>query len=107
MLVDEELRVVRFYGIASPYLKRPTDHPSLHLLKIVRDEILFELSDLLGQVERTQQPISLGGIFLTDREGGPGKRITEDTSSAAFRSQVIQGYAGEPAGPFRRDAGYE
>ena len=71
MLVDEDLRVVRFYGIASPYLKRPGDHPSLHLLRIVRDEILFELSDLLGQVDRTQQPVSQGGIFLTDREGGP------------------------------------
>jgi two-component system CheB/CheR fusion protein len=71
MLVDEDLRVVRFYGIASPYLKRPVDHPSLHLLKIVRDEILLELSDLLGQVDRTRQSVSQGGIFLTDREGGP------------------------------------
>ena len=71
MLVDEDLRVVRFYGIASPYLKRPGNHPSLHLLRIVRDEILFELSDLLGQVDRTRQPVSQGGILLTDRDGGP------------------------------------
>ena len=71
MLVDEELRVVRFYGIASPYLKRPGDHPSLHLLRIVKDEILFELSGLLEQVDSTRQPVSQGGIFLTDSEAGP------------------------------------
>ncbi|HEV2354841.1 MAG TPA: CheR family methyltransferase, partial [Puia sp.] len=67
MLVDEELRVIRFYGITSPYLRRNQDRPSLHLLKIVRDELVFELSDLLAKVSRTRRAAASDGIYLADQ----------------------------------------
>lgn len=69
MLVDDQLRIVRFYGIVSPYLRRQPDRPSLHLLNIVRDDLIFDLGELLGQVDKTRQPASREGIYLSEDDG--------------------------------------
>lgn len=66
MLVDDRLQVVRFYGILSPFLRKVTDRPSLHLLKILRDELIFDLSDLLEQVNKTGEVMSRDAIFLLE-----------------------------------------
>ncbi|HWB90931.1 MAG TPA: CheR family methyltransferase, partial [Puia sp.] len=47
LLVDEQLRIVRFYGHTEPYLRLSQDRLSLHLLRIVRDELVFELDELI------------------------------------------------------------
>lgn len=74
MLVDEQLRVIRFYGVVSPYLRRRQERPSLHLLHIVRDELIFDLSDLLEQADKTRQPAAKNEVFLSE-EGGPEYRL--------------------------------
>lgn len=66
MLVNDELRVIRFYGVLTPYLRRRQDRPSLHLLKIVRDELLFDLSELLEKVARTRQSAAVDSVWLGD-----------------------------------------
>ncbi|HUB60236.1 MAG TPA: CheR family methyltransferase [Puia sp.] len=69
MLVNEQLRVIRFYGIMSPFLRRQMDRPTLHLLNLVRDELIFELSDLLEKVDTTRQPATRDNICLSGEEG--------------------------------------
>lgn len=74
MLVDEHLRVIRFYGIMSPFLRRKMDRPTLHLLNIVRDELIFDLGDLLEQADKSRQPAAKDNICLSE-EDGPEYRL--------------------------------
>lgn len=66
ILVDEHYRVIRYYGHAEPYLRPSPDRLSLHLLKILRDELIFDLKDLFSIVQREEKAARREGILLTD-----------------------------------------
>ncbi len=69
MLVNDRLQVIRFYGILSPFLRPMAERPSLQLLNLLRDELIFDVSDLLERVEITGEAAARGAVFLSEEEG--------------------------------------
>jgi len=67
-LVDEQFRVVRYYGNTEPYLKTVRDKTSRYLFRIVRDELVFELNDLIELVDREGRAITRKNVWLGDDE---------------------------------------
>jgi two-component system CheB/CheR fusion protein len=74
VLIDEQLRVIRYYGNIEPYLRRSEDRLSLHLLRIIRDELVFELDDLIERSEREDKPIKVDGVVLSLDQ--PGRKLS-------------------------------
>jgi two-component system CheB/CheR fusion protein len=64
LLVDDQLRVVRFYGNTEPYLRFSRDRLSLYLLQMVRDELVFELEELIGRSNEEGGTVVKNGIQL-------------------------------------------
>ncbi|HEX9509200.1 MAG TPA: chemotaxis protein CheB [Puia sp.] len=54
--VNKEWQIVHFHGDVSLYLRPNPGKASLHLLKMVRDELVFELRALLNRVKREPHP---------------------------------------------------
>lgn len=68
LLVDEQLRIVRFYGQTEPYLRQSPDHRSLHLLRMVRDELVFELDELIERSVKENKTVTKEGIRIGSGE---------------------------------------
>jgi two-component system CheB/CheR fusion protein len=62
--VNKEWQIVHFHGNTSRFLRPDTGKASLHLLKMVRDELVFELRSLLQQVKKEGQPVRKESILL-------------------------------------------
>ena len=71
LLIDEQYKVVRFYGDLEPYLRRSTDRPSLHVLRMVRDDLVFELNELIEQSDKQMRALKKDGISLGPHEDSP------------------------------------
>jgi two-component system CheB/CheR fusion protein len=67
ILVNKELRIIRFYGAAFPYLRPSSGKATLNLVKLLRDELVFELHYLTQHVKSTGQAIKKEGIILSDK----------------------------------------
>lgn len=63
-LVDEQFRVLRYYGNTEPYLRAGRDWSSRHLFRIVRDELVFEIHDLIDLADKDGKAITRKGIQL-------------------------------------------
>lgn len=64
LLIDEQLRIVRFYGNTGPYIRSPQDRPSLHLLRMVRDELVFEFDNLIKRSNKEEGTVVSSGIQI-------------------------------------------
>jgi len=64
LLVDDQLRVIRFYGNTEPYLRFSQDRPSLHVLRMVRDELVFELEELIDRSDRSGGIVVKNGVQM-------------------------------------------
>lgn len=64
LLIDDHLRVVRFYGNTEPYLRFSQDRLSLHLLRMVRDELVFEFEELIERSNQADGTVVKNGIQL-------------------------------------------
>lgn len=71
LLIDDHLHVVRFYGNTEPYLRFSQDRLSLHLLRMVRDELVFEFEELIERSNQAGGTVVKNGIQLG---AGPGAR---------------------------------
>ena len=47
ILINKDLHILRFYGATFPFLQPASGKASLHLLKMIRDELVFELRSLI------------------------------------------------------------
>jgi two-component system CheB/CheR fusion protein len=72
ILVDKELQILRFYGNTAPYCRPSSGKATLSLFKIVRDELIFELENLLERVKKYQQVAIKDGILLPELASGSG-----------------------------------
>jgi len=64
LVVNKDLQILRFHGPIHEYLQPAAGKASLHLLKMVKDELVFELRGLLSQAKKNKQAISKEGIHL-------------------------------------------
>jgi len=74
ILVNKDLQILRFYGAAFPYLQPASGKASLNLLKLIRDELIFELRSLIKQVKKDGKSIRKDRINLIDH--GQHREIT-------------------------------
>lgn len=66
VVIDKDLHVLRFLGTTSHYLQPSSGKASLHLLKLVREDLAFELRSLVHRAKRENKPVKKGGIVLSD-----------------------------------------
>ena len=64
MVVDQHLDVVRFRGYTATYLAPQSGKASLNLLKLVREDLVFELRALFHKVKEDQVPVSRSGLEI-------------------------------------------
>ncbi|THU30371.1 PAS domain S-box protein [Niastella caeni] len=66
VVVNKDLQILRFHGPISDYLQPAAGKASLHLLKMVKDELVFELRGLLNNAKKRKQVMRKEGIHLKD-----------------------------------------
>ncbi|HEY1202569.1 MAG TPA: CheR family methyltransferase, partial [Niastella sp.] len=66
VVVNKDLQILRFHGPISDYLQPAAGKASLHLLKMVKDELVFELRGLLSNAKKRRQVTRKEGIHLKD-----------------------------------------
>jgi len=66
VVVDKDLHIQRFLGATSQFLQPVSGKASLHLLKMVRDELVFDLRTLLHRAKKENRPLKKEGITLSD-----------------------------------------
>lgn len=64
ILVNKDLEILRFRGQTAPYLQPPSGKASFNLLKMLKEELIFEIRKLLQFVRRTNMPASKGDISI-------------------------------------------
>jgi PAS domain S-box-containing protein len=64
VLVNKSLEIVRFRGSMTPYLAPASGKASLNLLKMVRDDLAFDLRMLLQRVKKERAAVRKGGIRM-------------------------------------------
>jgi two-component system, chemotaxis family, CheB/CheR fusion protein len=62
LLVNKDLEILRFRGSTSRYFEPASGKASLNLLKMVKDELIFELRSLLQKAKKTETVISKNDI---------------------------------------------
>src|SRR5436190_1458071 len=66
VVVDKDLQVQRFLGTASHYLQPASGKASLHLLKLVRDDLAFDLRKLLYRAKKEKIAVKKAGLVISD-----------------------------------------
>ena len=66
VVVDKDLHIQRFLGATSQFLQPVSGKASLHLLKMVRDELVFDLRTLLHRAKKENRPMKKEGVIFSD-----------------------------------------
>src|SRR5205814_1295377 len=74
LVVDKDLHIQRFLGATTHFLQPVAGKASLHLLKMVRDELVFDLRTLLHRVKKDNRPLKKEGIVFSDN--GQSKELS-------------------------------
>ncbi len=64
VLVNKNLMIIQFFGIISPYLEPVTGKASLNVLKIIREDLVIHLGNLLQQARKTEKVVTKEGIRI-------------------------------------------
>ena len=64
VVVNGDLQVIRFHGSTSRYLQPVFGKASLHLLKMVGDDLAFELRSLIHKAKKEAAPVTKEGRYL-------------------------------------------
>jgi two-component system CheB/CheR fusion protein len=67
VLVNKELQIVRFNGATAGFLQPSSGKASLHLLKMVREELAFDLRTLLHSASKEYKPVKKEGIIIKNQ----------------------------------------
>jgi hypothetical protein len=68
ILVNKDLQILRFYGATFSYLQPASGKASLHLLKMIREELIFELRSLIKQVKKDGKSARKEKLQLTEND---------------------------------------
>ncbi len=69
VVVNNDLQILRFHGPTSRYLQPPFGKASLNLLKMVREDLVFELRTLLHKAKKEAIPVKKEDIHLSSNNG--------------------------------------
>jgi two-component system, chemotaxis family, CheB/CheR fusion protein len=62
ILVNKDLEILRFRGQTGPYLQPPSGKATFNLLKMLKEELIFEIRGLLQKVKRSGLPSAKDGV---------------------------------------------
>ena len=65
VFVNKDLQILRFHGATSNYLEPSSGRASLNLLKMIKDELMFELKGLINRAKKETIPVKKDGIRLS------------------------------------------
>ncbi|MGH2613527.1 MAG: CheR family methyltransferase, partial [Rhabdochlamydiaceae bacterium] len=68
VLVNQDLNIIGFRGDTSPYLRPAAGKASFHLMKMIREELVFELRTVINQAKSEAKKVKKEKIIY-DREG--------------------------------------
>lgn len=111
ILVNKDLQILRFYGATFPYLQPASGKASLHLLKMIRDELIFELRSLIKQVKKDGKAARKEKVQISDNEQlreimievQPVKASPDPYLLIVFQPALIQ----QPAQAVKRPVSYK
>ena len=83
LLVDEALNILQFRGETSPYLEHASGPPSLNLQRVVRPELLVEISPAIQEARETgsatrREALRVGDRYEVAIEVIPIKRLSTE-----------------------------
>ncbi|MBK7883239.1 MAG: PAS domain-containing protein [Chitinophagaceae bacterium] len=64
VVINKDLQILRFQGATANYLQPASGKASLNVLKMVKDELVFELRSLLHQAKKTDYIVRKEGVNL-------------------------------------------
>ena len=73
VLVNKDLQILRFHGATSNYLQPSSGRASLNLLKMLKDELVFELKGLINRAKKETVPVKKENVRLS--QNGTEKTI--------------------------------
>jgi two-component system, chemotaxis family, CheB/CheR fusion protein len=82
LLVDEELTILQFRGETSPYIEHASGSSSLNLQRVVRPELIVEISPAIAEARETGSTVQRTGLTIDDRTDLVLKVIPLRASSA-------------------------
>lgn len=65
VVINKDLQILRFHGPTSNYLQPSSGRASLHLLKMVKDELVFELKGLINRAKKEGLHVAKDNIRLS------------------------------------------
>ncbi|HEV7782866.1 MAG TPA: chemotaxis protein CheB [Chitinophagaceae bacterium] len=69
ILINKDLEVVRFRGPTSQYIEPASGKASLHLLKIIKEELAFDMRTIVDRVKKEGKMIRKEGIMVSTPSG--------------------------------------
>lgn len=87
LLVDKDLHIQRFIGNTAPYLQPVSGKASLYLLKMVRDELIFDIRTLLHRARNKGRPVKKENVTLS--EYGRSKELSIEVMPLKSSSREI------------------
>src|SRR5206468_9234747 len=64
VLINKDLEILRFRGSVSKYLEPATGKASLNLMKMVKEDIAFELRTAINQAKKQEKAIKKEGLHI-------------------------------------------
>ena len=84
VVVDKDMQVQRFLGTASHYLQPASGKASLNLLKLVRNDLAFDLRKLIHKAKKEKTAVKKVGIVISDN--GQSKEMEIEVSPLKISS---------------------
>lgn len=86
VVVDNELEIVQFRGKTGPYLESPPGDPSLSVLKLAREGLLYGLRTAVHTARKQKQPVRREGIRI--RVDGVAKEVNLEVIPLVSRDRA-------------------
>jgi two-component system CheB/CheR fusion protein len=64
VLINKDLEIIRFRGATAPFFQPASGKASLNLLKMLKEEFIFELRALLQKARKSESPVSKDDIYI-------------------------------------------
>jgi two-component system CheB/CheR fusion protein len=87
VLVNKDLEILRFRGAISKWLEPTTGKASLHLMKMVKEEIAHELRIMLNRVKKDGRAVKKEGLRLS---------LYENTNNLSIEVIPVKGNSRDP-----------
>lgn len=65
VVINKDLQILHFHGDTSNYLQPSPGKASFHLLKMVKEELIIELKNLINRAKQEGMPVRKDGVHLS------------------------------------------